>query len=112
MTKEEILKAEILKKHKSLRAFCTKLEIPYSTLTTALERGIDGMAYGTVLKMCDELMISPIDFTPYSKKASSKNSLIFQHQLQKKIIKLNRKGIERVLENVEDLLEIPKYTEE
>ena len=111
MTKEEILKNEILKKHKSVRAFCIKLGIPYSTLATALERGLDGMAYGTVMKMCDELMLSPIDFAELNKKSTSKNAMLYQHQLQKKILKLNKKGIEKVLDNVEDLIQIPKYTE-
>ena len=111
MTKEEILKNEILKKHRSIRAFCIKLGIPYSTLVTALERGLDGMAYGTVIKMCDELMISPIDFAELNKKSTPRNATIFQQQLQKKLLKLNKKGIEKVLDNVEDLIQIPKYTE-
>ena len=38
-----------------MRQFAIDLEIPYSTLVTALERGIEGMAYGTVIKMCDKL---------------------------------------------------------
>ena len=47
MTKAEILKAEILKQYKSVRQFAIDMEIPYSTLVTALDRGIEGMAYGT-----------------------------------------------------------------
>ena len=47
MTKAEILKSEILKQHKSVRQFAIEMEIPYSTLVTALDRGIEGMAYGT-----------------------------------------------------------------
>ena len=88
-----------------------KLGIPYSTLATALERGLDGMAYGTVIKMCDELMLSPIDFAELGKKSTARNATIYQQQLQKKILKLNKKGIEKVLDNVDDLLQIPKYTE-
>ena len=40
MTKAEILKAEILKQHKSVRQFAIEMEIPYSTLVTALDRAI------------------------------------------------------------------------
>ena len=40
MTKAEILKAEILKQHKSVRQFVIEMEIPYSTLVTALDREI------------------------------------------------------------------------
>ena len=55
MTKAEILKREILRQYRSIRQFALELNIPYSTLVTALERGIEGMAYGTVIKMCDKL---------------------------------------------------------
>ena len=44
MTKAEILKKEILTQYRSLRQFAIEMEIPYSTLVTALERGIEGMA--------------------------------------------------------------------
>ena len=47
MTKAEILKTEILTQYKSVRQFAIEMEIPYSTLVTALDRGIEGMAYGT-----------------------------------------------------------------
>jgi len=111
VTKEEILKSEILKKNKSVRAFCMKLGIPYSTLATALDRGIDGMAYGTVIKMCDDLMLSPIDFAELNKRSTARNATIYQHQLQKKILKLNKKGIEKIIDIVDDLTQIPRYTE-
>ena len=59
MTKAEILKQEILKQYKSVRQFAIDMEIPYSTLVTALDRGIEGMAYGTVIRMCDRLSLNP-----------------------------------------------------
>ena len=55
MTKAQILKKEILSQYRSVRQFAMDMQIPYSTLVTALERGIDGMAYGTVIKMCNKL---------------------------------------------------------
>ena len=88
-----------------------KLGIPYSTLATALDRGIDGMAYGTVIKMCDDLMLSPIDFAELNKRSTARNATIYQHQLQKKILKLNKKGIEKIIDIVDDLTQIPRYTE-
>ena len=45
MTKAEILKKEILQQYRSVRQFAMEMNIPYSTLVTALERGIEGMAY-------------------------------------------------------------------
>ena len=61
MTKAEILKKEILRQYRSVRQFAMEMNIPYSTLVTALERGIEGMAYGTVIKMCDKLSLNPVD---------------------------------------------------
>ena len=67
MTKAEILKQEILKQYKSVRQFDIDMEIPYSTLVTALDRGIEGMAYGTVIRMCDRLSLNPVDFSSLEK---------------------------------------------
>ena len=67
MTKAEILKREILSQYKSVRQFAIEMQIPYSTLVTALDRGIEGMAYGTVIKMCDKLNLNPVDFTSLEK---------------------------------------------
>ena len=52
MTKAEVLKKEILRQYRSVRQFAIEMNIPYSTLVTALDRGIDGMAYGTVIIFC------------------------------------------------------------
>ena len=41
MTKAEILKREILRQYRSIRQFALELNIPYSTLVTAVERGIE-----------------------------------------------------------------------
>ena len=40
MTKAEILKKEILRQYRSVRQFAMEMNIPYSTLVTALERGM------------------------------------------------------------------------
>ena len=63
MTKAQILKKEILSQYRSVRQFAMDMQIPYSTLVTALESGIDGMAYGTVIKMCNKLNLNPVDFS-------------------------------------------------
>ena len=70
MTKAEILKKEILRQYRSVRQFAMEMNIPYSTLVTALERGIEGMAYGTVIKMCDKLSLNPVDFSSLERDAS------------------------------------------
>ena len=70
MTKAEVLKKEILRQYRSVRQFAIEMNIPYSTLVTALDRGIDGMAYGTVIKMCDKLRLNPVDFSSLERDAS------------------------------------------
>ena len=70
MTKAEILKKEILRQYRSVRQFALEMSIPYSTLVTALERGIEGMAYGTVIKMCDKLNLNPVDFSSLERDTS------------------------------------------
>lgn len=110
MTKEELLKQEILEQYRSLRQFCMKLDIPYSTLSTALERGLDGMAYGTVLKMCNDLSISPIDFSTLE-VATSVNEQLYENRIMQRFVKLNKRGRGKIVEMMDDYLELDKYTE-
>ena len=74
MTKAQILKKEILSQYRSVRQFAMDMQIPYSTLVTALERGIDGMAYGTVIKMCNKLNLNPVDFALWKETPPSASS--------------------------------------
>ena len=74
MTKAEILKKEILGQYRSVRQFALEMNIPYSTLVTALERGIEGMAYGTVIKMCDKLSLNPVDFSSLERDATFRSA--------------------------------------
>ena len=89
MTKAEILKAEILNQYKSVRQFAIEMEIPYSTLVTALDRGIEGMAYGTVIRMCDRLNLNPVDFTPLNQK-SLLGGKIMENRVFQYYVKLTR----------------------
>ena len=74
MTKAQILKKEILSQYRGVRQFAMDMQIPYSTLVTALERGIDGMAYGTVIKMCNKLNLNPVDFSSLKETPPSASS--------------------------------------
>lgn len=58
MSKEEKLKAYILKKYHSLREFTLAVDMPYSTVTSVLKRGIDNSSIGNVIKICRALGIS------------------------------------------------------
>lgn len=108
MTKSEILKKEILKQYRSVRQFALEMSIPYSTLVTALERGIEGMAYGTVIRMCDKLSLNPVDFSSLDKDASLGAMLLENHVMQY-YVKLNQTGRDKILELMDDFVQIDKY---
>ena len=110
MTKAEILKQEILKQYKSVRQFAIDMEIPYSTLVTALDRGIEGMAYGTVIRMCDKLSLNPVDFSTLEKEEVL-GEKILENRVMQYYIRLNKKGRKRILEMMEDYVQLEKYRE-
>ena len=108
MTKAEILKKEILGQYRSVRQFALEMGIPYSTLVTALERGIEGMAYGTVIKMCDKLSLNPVDFTSLEKETSLGAQLL-ENRVMQYYVKLNQDGRDKVLELMDDFAQVDKY---
>ena len=108
MTKAEILKAEILKQYKSVRQFALEMGIPYSTLVTALDRGIEGMAYGTVIRMCDKLSLNPVDFSSLE-KGESLGERILENRVMQYYVLLNKKGRKKILEMMEDYSQLDKY---
>ena len=110
MTKAEILKAEILKQYKSVRQFAIDMEIPYSTLVTALDRGIEGMAYGTVIRICDKLSLNPVDFSSLEKGEVLGEKLL-ENRVMQYYIQLNKRGRKKILEMMEDYVQLDKYTE-
>ena len=108
MTKAEILKKEILTQYRSLRQFAIEMEIPYSTLVTALERGLEGMAYGTVIRMCNRLRLNPIDFTSLERDTSVSEQLL-ENSVMQYYLKLNYEGRQKVMSIMEDYSEMEKY---
>lgn len=108
MTKAAILKKEILKQYRSVRQFALEMNIPYSTLVTALERGIEGMAYGTVIRMCDKLSLNPVDFTTLEGEAPL-GALLLENRVMQYYVKLNQEGRDKVLGIMEDYVQIDKY---
>lgn len=111
MTKAEILKQEILKQYKSVRQFALEMGIPYSTLVTALDRGIEGMAYGTVIRMCDKLSLNPVDFSSLE-KGESLGEKILENRVMQYYIRLNKKGRKKVLELMDDYVQLEKYKDQ
>jgi len=60
-TREQKLRNLILDHYVSLRQFAIAADIPYSSLTTGLSRGIAGMQFDTVIKICKTLGIEPME---------------------------------------------------
>ena len=108
--KAEILKRVILSRYKSIRQFAVEMNIPYSTLITALERGVDGMAYSTVIRICEALSLNPLDCTPLE-EGNSVSSQITTRKVMERYWKLNKAGRKRVLEILDDYTRIPEYRE-
>ncbi len=108
MTKAEILKREILQQYRSVRQFSIEMKIPYSTLVTALERGIEGMAYGTVIRICDRLNLNPVDFSSLDGETTLGVQLL-ENRVMEYYLKLNQDGRDRVLGLMEDFLQIDRY---
>ena len=108
MTKAEILRKEIKKNYRSVRKFAMEMGIPYSTLVTALDRGIEGMAYGTVIRMCEKLNLNPVDFSALDRDASLGAHLL-ENRVMQYYLKLNQTGRDKVLEMMEDYTALDKY---
>ena len=58
MTIEEQLKTYILNRYSSLREFTQIINLPYSTMTTILKRGLANATVQNINKICKELHIS------------------------------------------------------
>ena len=109
--KAEILKGVILSRYKSIRQFAVAMNIPDSTLITALERGVGGMAYSTVIRICEALSLNPLDFSPLDEE-DSLSSQITTKRVMERYWKLNKAGRKRVLDIMDDYLRIPDYQSE
>ncbi len=109
--KAEILKKVILSRYKSIRQFAVAMNIPYSTLITALERGVDGMAYSTVIRICEALSLNPLDFSPLE-EGNTLSSQITTRRVMERFWKLNKSGRKRILDIMDDYTRIPEYQEE
>lgn len=99
---------EILSQYRSVRQFAMDMQIPYSTLVTALERGIDGMAYGTVIKMCNKLNLNPVDFSSLERDTTISEQLL-ENRVMQAYVKLNQEGRDKVMDLMEDFGQIKKY---
>ena len=68
------------------------------------------MAYGTVIRMCDKLSLNPVDFSTLE-KGEVLGEKILENRVMQYYIQLNKKGRKRILEMMEDYVQLEKYKE-
>ncbi|MFX0548214.1 XRE family transcriptional regulator [Hathewaya histolytica] len=112
MTKTEKLKSIILSKYNSIREFARISEIPSTTLTSALDKDIGGMAVDRVIKICDILNVDIKTFEPLEKDKNNSGLCKEETTLLSNFNKLNKKGKKEAAKRVAELTEIRKYTYE
>ena len=56
----KLIKAEIKKQFRSVRQFSMYIGVPQSTIITALQKGVGGTSFETVMLMCKVLNIKPV----------------------------------------------------
>lgn len=111
MDKTNKLKKIILSRYSSLREFSKIVDIPSTTLTSSLDRGIGGMAVDRVIKICDVLNIDIKTFEPLD--STSTNLLTSKEDiLLNSFNDLNDLGKDEAIKRVAELSEIPKYSNE
>lgn len=68
----DIIRQEIRNQFKSVRQFANQIGIAYTTIDSALKKGVSGTSFVSVMKMCDALSIRCLpDGTPFTLKANS-----------------------------------------
>ncbi|CAI3557173.1 hypothetical protein [Clostridium neonatale] len=109
MDKTEKLKHIILSKYNSVREFSKVVEIPSTTLASALDKGIGGMAVDRIIKICDVLNIDIKTFDPLEIISQNNNLSQEETTLLENYNKLNSKGKERLIDYSDELTTNIKY---
>lgn len=111
MDKTQKLKDIILSRYSSIREFAKFVEIPSTTLTSALDKGIGGMAIDRIIKICEILDIDIKTFEPLNTETKELNLTDSETTLLFNYNKLNNLGKDKLIEYSNDLIETPKYIE-
>ena len=112
MTIEEQLKAEILKQYGSVRALTNAIGISYSTLDSALKRGISNAGVSTMIRVFQALNLDieniqrgDLYYAEEKENApSGKDAALLDMYHQ-----LNEEGQEKLLDYADDLVKSDKY---
>lgn len=111
MTKSDKLKDAILAEYKSIREFSKVVGIPNSTIVSALDKDIGGMAVDKMIKICDTLNL---DVKTLEKKTDLAKINLTQNE--KNILtnfnRLNNSGKREALKRVKELTYVDIYVQE
>lgn len=110
MDKTEKLKNIILNRYNSVREFSKVVDIPSTTLTSALDKGIGGMAIDRIIKICEALNIDIKTFEPLQENTNNNNLSNEEKQLLGNYNKLNDLGKNEAIKRVSELTEMNRYT--
>lgn len=88
MTNEEILKKIIEEKYQNVKAFSEKINIPYTTIRSILERGLLNAKVENVIRIADELNMRAEDMLLLSEKENLNKDLYFYFEKLTKDSKL------------------------
>jgi hypothetical protein len=91
----ETIRAKIFERYKSVRRFALEAGIPYTTLKSALQNGMGGMAVQTVIDICDRL---DIDIRTFGKKKEPAADEGDRHEelLHEITLMLNKMNVEQL----------------
>lgn len=107
MDKTEFLKQLINETGLKMKTFAEKADIPYTTLRSMLERGIENASVNNVIKVCKQLDICVETLYDMCKKdiniSSEEKTLLENYN------KLNDLGKKEAAKRVSELTEINKY---
>lgn len=120
VTIEEQLKFEILSQYKSVRAFTTSAEIPYSTMDSIFKRGISNAGVGTVIKIFNTLGLDVESLASGCLQKTKRTpappigeaGVLTAQELSRisaAMAQMNEEGRERAVELVEDLAAGGRY---
>lgn len=115
MTIEEQLKQEILSKYKSVRAFTTAIDIPYSTLDSAFKRGIMNAGVSTMVKVFSalDLDIESVREPTLRRKEEVEANFLPLNKGEKNLVdmyrELNQEGQEKLVGYAKDLIRTGDY---
>ena len=56
----QLIKKEIKRQYRSVRQFSMTIGVPQSTIVTALQKGIGGTSFSTIMTICKVLGIKPV----------------------------------------------------